>query len=227
MAYNYWTSNSVCRALACLAIIMATFLVCRRIISYRRHINDEFGHRRPILVSSSQNVSYTRGFYTPVKSTPILPSYNDQRRHSRSSSVKISDTRDFHVLTKSTVKTLKIPEHCRNVSNASCVPPPRKEPSTIKVLPKVLLSKEGANVIVEEDLGEKALRMKRGGQKARKPAKQARKRRNFNAKVKHKRNTRVRKCAMEGLDKKPATAIFNKKNKVSWPIASRFQRHAH
>jgi hypothetical protein len=88
--------------------------------------------RRPmILVSSSRNVSsYTRGFYAPVKSTPTIPSYNDQRGRNRpfqaSSSHNIPDTRDFYVSTKSTVKTLTIPEHGRNVSSTSRIPPPRR-----------------------------------------------------------------------------------------------------
>jgi len=90
-----------------------------------------------------------------------------------------------------------------------------------------LLSDEGENVSTEEDLREKARRMKRQGQEARNLAKQARKRRDFSAEAKHKRDARARECAMERLNKEAATAIFNKKNKVLWPIASRFQSHAY
>ncbi|KAN0124470.1 hypothetical protein V8E52_002119 [Russula decolorans] len=161
--------------------------------------------RRPmILVSSSRNVSsYTRGFYAPVKSTPTIPSYNDQRGRNRpfqaSSSHNIPDTRDFYVSTKSTVKTLTIPEHAgRNVSSTSRIPPPRAGgASSITVLSNVLLS--------EEDLREKARRMKREGQEARNLAKQARKRKDSSAEAMHKRNSRARECAM--------AAIFNQKNK--------------
>jgi hypothetical protein len=68
--------------------------------------------------------------------------------------------------------------------------------------------------------------MKREGQEARNLAKQACKRRDFRAEAMHKRNARARDCAMERLNKEAATAIFNQKNKVLWPIASRFQSHA-
>jgi hypothetical protein len=145
--------------LACLLVVV-TFLVCRRIISCCRHNNDEYGHRRPILVSSSRNVSYTRGFYAPVESTPTIPSYNDQHGRSRpfqaSSSHNIPDTRDFYVPTKSTVKTLTIPERGRNVSSTCRIPPPREGRSSITVLSNVLLSDEGDYVTAEEDLREKA-----------------------------------------------------------------------
>ncbi len=177
-------------------------------------------YARPILVSSSRNVSYTRRFYPPVKSTPPIPSYNDQRGHSRpfqvSSSHNIPDTRDFHVPTKSTVKTLTIPEHGRNVSSTRRIPPPREGPSSITVLSNVLLSDEGEYFTAEEpeDLREKARRMKREGKEAHNLAKQARKRRDFSAEAIHKRNARARECAMERLNKEAATAIFNQKNKV-------------
>jgi len=69
--------------------------------------------------------------------------------------------------------------------------------------------------------------MKREGQEAHNLAKQARKRRDFSAEAMHKRNARAREWAMEGLNKEAATAIFNQKNKVLWPIASRFQSHAY
>lgn len=251
-----------------LVVVLFIFHVCCRIISCCRHDNYEYDHRRPILVSSSRNVSYTQGFYAPVNSTPIIPSYNDQRGHSRpfqassshnipdtkgfyapvkstptipsyngqlgqslpfqaSSSHNIPDTRDFYAPTKSTVKTLTIPQHGRKVSSTGRIPPPREGPSSITVLSKVLLSEEGENVTVEEDLRKKALRMKREGQEARNLAKQARKRRDFSAEAMHKQNARVRDCAVDRLNKEAATAIFNQKNKVSWPIASRFQSHAY
>jgi hypothetical protein len=214
-----------------LVVVLFIFHVCCRIISCCRHDNYEYDHGRPILVSSSRNVSYTQGFYAPVNSTPIIPSYNDQRGHSHpfqaSSSHNIPDTRGFYAPTKSTVKTLTIPQHGRKVSSTSRIPPPREGPSSITVLSKVLLSEEGENVTVEEDLRKKALRMKREGQEARNLAKQARKRRDFSAEAMHKQNARVRDCAVERLNKEAATAIFNQKNKVSWPIASRFQNHAY
>jgi hypothetical protein len=78
-----------------------------------------------------------------------------------------------------------------------------------------------------EDLREKARRMKREGQEARNLAKQARKRRDFSAEARHKQDARVRECAVECLNKEAATAIFNQKNKVLWPIAPRFQSHAY
>ena len=188
-------------------------------------------HRSPILVSSSRNVSYTRGFYAPVKSTPTIPSYNDQRGRSRpfraSSSHNIPYTREFCVPTKSTIKTLTIPEHGRNVSSTSYIPPPREGPSSITVPTNVLLSDEGEYVTAKEDLREKARSMKRKGQEARNLAKQACKRSDFSAEAMHKQNARARDCAMERLNKEAATAIFNQKNKVLWPIASRFQSHAH
>ena len=216
--------------LACLLVVVA-FLVCRLIVSCWRHNNDGYGHRRPILVSSSRNVSYTRGFHAPVKSTPTIPSYNDQHGHSRpfraSSSHNIPDTRDFCVPTKSTVKTPTIPKHGRHVSRTSHIPPPREGPSSIAVLSNILLSDEGEYVTAEEDLREKARRMKREAQEAHKLAKQARKRRDFSAEAMHKQHARARDCAMERLNKAAAMAIFNQKNKVLWPIASRFQSHAH
>jgi hypothetical protein len=180
--------------------------------------------RRPILVTSSRNVSYTQGFYAPVrvKSTPTIPSYNDRRGHSRpfqaSSSHNIPYARDSHVPTKSTVKTPTVPEHGRNLSRTSRIPPPREGPSSLTVRSNVLLSKEGKY----EDLREKARRMKREGQEARNLAKQARKRRDSSAELEamHKQDARVRECAMERLNKEAATAIFNQKNKVLWPIAS-------
>jgi hypothetical protein len=217
--------------LACLVVVVI-FFICRRIISCCRcrQKNDEYDHRRPILVSSSRNVSYTRGFYAPVKSTPIIPSYNDQRGHSRpfqaSSSHNIPDTRDFYVPTKSTVKTLTIPEYGRNVSSTSRIPPPRQGPSSIKVLSNVLLSDEG-EYVTAEDLREKARRMKREAQEAHNLAKQARKRRDLSAEAMHKRNARARECAMKRLNKEAATSIFNQKNKVLWPIASRSQSHGY
>jgi hypothetical protein len=69
--------------------------------------------------------------------------------------------------------------------------------------------------------------MKREGQEAHNLAKQARKRRDFSAEAMHKRNARARDYAMERLNKEAATTIFNQKNKVLWPIASRFQSHAY
>lgn len=212
-------------------VVVVTFLVCRRIISCCRHNNDEYGHRRPILESSSRNISYTRGYYAPVKPTPILPSYNNQRDHSRllqaSSSHNIPATRDFYVPTKSTVKTLTIHKHGRNVTSTSRIPPPRKGRSSITVLSKALLSEEGENVSNKEDLREKALRMKREGQEALRLAKQAHRRRDFSAEAMHKQNARVLECAMERLNKEAAKAIFNQKNWVLWPIASRSQSHAY
>jgi hypothetical protein len=213
--------------LAYLVVAVVIFLVCCRIISCCRHKNDEYDHRHPILVSSSRNVSYTQGFYAPVKSPPILPSYNDQCGHSRpfqaSSSHNIPDTRGWYAPTKSTVKTPTIPEYGRNVASTSRIPPPRKGPSSTAALTKVLLSEEGENVIVGEDFREKARRMKREEQEARNLAKQAHKRRDFSAEAMHKQNARVLQCAMEQLNKKAATAIFNQKNRVLWPIASRIQ----
>lgn len=218
-------------AYAYLVVAVVIFLVCLRIISCRRHVNDEYGHRHPILVSSSRNVSYTQGFYAPVNSTPIIPTHNDQRGHSRpfqaSSSHNIPDTRDFYVPTRSTVKTLTVSQHGRKVSSTSRIPPPREGPSSITVLSKALLSEEGENVTVEEDLRKKALRLKREVQDARNLAKQARKRRDFSAEAKHKQNARVFECAVDRLNKEAATAIFNQKNKVLWPIASRSQSHTY
>lgn len=228
---NHLTRLAMYELLACLVVVVI-FFVCRCIISCCRcrDNSDEYGHRRPILVSSSRNVSYTRSFYAPVKSTPTIPSYNDQRGHSRpfqaSSSHNIPDTRDFYVPTKSTVKTLTIPEHGRNVSSTSRIPPPRQGPSSIKVLSNVLLSDEG-EYVTAEDLREKARRMKREGQEARNLAKQARKRRDLSAEAMHKRNARARDCAMERLNNEAATSIFNQKNKVLWPIASRSQSHGY
>jgi hypothetical protein len=94
-------------------------------------------------------------------------------------------------------------------------------------LSKALLSEEGENVTVEEDLRKKALRLKREVQDARNLAKQARKRRDFSAEAKHKQNARVFECAVDRLNKEAATAIFNQKNKVLWPIASRSQSHTY
>ena len=69
---------------------------------------------------------------------------------------------------------------------------------------------------------------KREEQEARSLAKQARQRRDFSAEARHKQDARVRKLAMERLNKEAATtAIFNKKNKVLWPITTRFQSHAY
>lgn len=247
---------------AALWAVVVVFLVCRRIISCCRHINDEYGHRSPILGSSSRNVSYTqgsyapvnstaptlpsyggwhdhsrpfqassshkipdtRGSYAPVKSTPTtLPSYNAWHGHSRplqaSSTYNIPDTRGVYVPTKSTVKTVTIPERGRNVSSTRRIPPPREGPSSITVLSKVLLSEDSENVTIEEGLREKARRMKREGEEARSLAKQARKRRDFTAEAKHKQVARVRESAMESLNKEAATAIFNQKNRVLWPIA--------
>jgi hypothetical protein len=208
--------------LACLGVVV-NFLVCRRIISCCRRNNDEYGHK-----TSYSSVIVTKrllGFYAPVKSTPTIPSYNDRHGHSRpfqaSSSHNIPDARDSYVPTKSTVKTLKVPEHGRNLSRTSRIPPPREAPPSITVRFNVLLSEEGEY----EDLREKARRMKREGQEARNLAKQARKRRDFSAEAMHKQDARVRECAMEHLNKEAATAIFNQKNKVLWPIASRFQCH--
>jgi hypothetical protein len=212
-------------------LAVVVFLVCRRIISCCRHINDEFGHRHPILVSSSRNVSYTQSFYAPVNPTPIIPTYNDQRGHSRpfqaSSSHNIPDTRNSNVPTKSTAKTLTISQHGRKVSSTSRVPPPREGPSSIAVLSKALLSEESENVTVGEDLRKKALRLKREGHEAHNLARQARKRRDFSAEAKHKKNARVLDRAAEGLNKEAATAIFNQKNKVLWTIAPRFQGHTY
>jgi hypothetical protein len=215
-------------------VVVAIFLVCHRIVSCcKRRNNDGYGYRHPILASSSRNVSYTRGFHAPVKSAPIIPSYNDQCGHSRplqaSPSHNIPDTRGFYVPTKATVKTLTIPERGRNVPSTSRIPPPREGPSSITVLSKVLLSEEGQYVTVEEPEGrrEKARRMKREGEKARKLAKQARKRRDFSAEAVHKRDARVHECVMERLNNEAATAIFNQKNKVLWPIASRLQSCAY
>jgi hypothetical protein len=214
-------------------VAVVILLVCHRIISScRRHNDDGYGYTRPILVSSSRKVSYTQGFYAPVKSAPTIPSYNDQRGHSRplqaSSSHNIPDTRDFYAPTKSTVKTLTVPEHGCNLSRTSRIPPPREGPSSITVLSKVLLSEEGEYVTVEEPEGrrEKARRMKREGEKALKLAKQARKRRDFSAEAVHKRDARVRECAMERLNNEAATAIFNQKNKVLWP-SHRLQSYAY
>ncbi|KAF8502090.1 hypothetical protein F5888DRAFT_1669163 [Russula emetica] len=204
--------------LACLVVVAIFSVVCRLIISCCRQNNDEYDYGHPILVSSSRNVSYTQGFYAPVKSTPTIPSYNDQRSYSRpfqpSSSHNIPDIRNSYVPTKPTVKTLTIPEHGRNVSSStSRIPPPREGPSSIRVLSNVLLSEEGENVPVEEDLREKARRMKREMQEALNLAKQARKRRDFRAEAKHKQAARVRECTMERLNKEAATTIFNQKNK--------------
>ena len=211
-------------------VVVVIFLVCHRIVSCcKRRNNDVYGYRRPILASSSRNVSYTQGFYAPVKSAPIIPSYNDQCRHSRplqaSSSHNIPATRRFYVPTKATVKTFTIPDRGRNVPGTSRIPSPHEGPSSITVLSKVLLSEEGQYVTVEEPEGrrEKARRMKREGEKARKLAKQARKRRDFSAEAVHKQDARVRECLMERLNNDAATAIFNQKNKVLWPIASRLQ----
>jgi hypothetical protein len=202
--------------LACLVVVVI-FLVCRRIISCCRHNNNEYGHG-PILVSSSRNISYTQGFYAPVKSTPIIPSYNVQRGQSHpfqaSPSHNIPDTRNSYVPTKSTVKTLTVPQYGRNVSSTRRIPPPREGPSSIRILSNVLLSEEGENATVGEDLREKARRMLRSVQEARNLAKQARKRRNFSAEARHKQDARVRECAMERLNKEAATTIFNQKNKV-------------
>jgi hypothetical protein len=123
--------------------------------------------------------------------------------------------------------TLTIPKHGRNVSSASRIPPPREGPSSITVLFNVLLSDEGKYVTAEEDLREKVRRMKRKGQEARNLAKQVRKRRDFSAGAMHIQNARARECATEHLNKEVATTIFNQKNKVLWPIALRFQSHAH
>ena len=240
--------------LACLVVVVILF-VCRRIISWCRHCNDEYDRRRPILVSSSRNVSYTQGFYAPVKSTPTIPSYNGHTRpfqassshnipdtqgfyapvkstptipgyngHTRpfqaSSSHNIPDTRDFYVPTKSTVKTLTISKH------VSSIPPPRAGPSSVKVQSNALLSEEG-EYITHEERRQNARRMKREEQEALSLAKQARQRRDFSAEARHKQDARVRKFAMERLNKEAATAIFNQKNKVLWPIATRFQSHAY
>ena len=214
-----------------LVVVVAIFLVCRRIISCCRRVNDEYRRRHPILVSSSRHVSYTQSYYAPVNSTPILPSYNDQRGHSRpfqaSSSYNIPDTRNSYVPTKSTVKTPTISQHGRKVSSTSRIPPPREGPSSITVLSQALLSEEGENVTVGEDLRKKALRMKREVQEAKNLAKQARKRRDFSAEAKHKQNARVVECAIQRLNKEAATAIFDQKNRVLWPIASRFQSHTY
>jgi hypothetical protein len=212
-------------------LVVVIFLVCRRIISYCRRVNDEYGHRHPILVSSSRRVSYTQGFYAPVNSTPIIPTHNDQRGQSRpfqaSSSHNIPDTRNFYVPTKSTVKTPTISQHGRKVPSTSRIPPPREGPSSITVLSKALLSEEVENVTVVEDLRKKALRMKREVQDVNNLAKQARKRRDFSAEAKHKQNARAREIVIERLNKEAATAIFDQKNKVLWPIASRFQSHTY
>lgn len=205
--------------------VVVIFLICRRIISCCRDCNDEYDRRRPILVSSSRNVSYT---HAPIKSIPAIPSYNDRSGHSRpfqpSSSHNIPDTRVYYAPTKSTVKTLTIPKHGRNVSSTSRIPPPRAGPSSVKVLSNALLSEEG-EYVTDEYLREKARRMMREEKEALNLARQARQRRDFCAEARHKQDARVRKCAMESLNKAAATAIFNQKNKVLCPIVSRFQTH--
>jgi hypothetical protein len=209
--------------LSCLVVgvvAIFVFVVCCSIISCCRDNNDECDQRRPILVSSSRNVSYTQGFYAPVNSTPTIPSYNDRLLgHSRpfqaSSSHNIPDTRDFYVPTNSAVKTLTIPQHGRNVSSTGCIiAPPREGPSLVTALSNILLSEEGENVTDEEGLREKAQRMMRGMHEALNLAKQARKRRDFSAEVMHKQDARVLECAMERLNEEAAKAIFNQKNKV-------------
>jgi len=157
-------------------------------------------------VSSSRNVSYTQGFYAPVKSTPTIPSYNDRRGHSRPFQASSS----HNIPAKSTVKTLTVPEYGRIVSNTSRIPPPREGPSSITALSNVLLSEEGGY----EGLRENARRMNREMQEALNRAKQARRRRDFSAEAKHKQDARVRERAMERLNKEAATAIFDQKNKV-------------
>jgi len=94
-----------------------------------------------------------------------------------------------------------------------------------------LLSEESENVNIdsgiEEDLRQKARRMKREGDEARNLAKQAHKRRDFAAEARHKHVARARECAMERLNEEAATAIFNQKNRVLWPIAQIFESHAY
>ena len=217
---NLLTQFAMDELLACLVVVVILF-VCRRIISCCRHFNDEYDRRRPILVSSSRNVSYTQGFHAPVRSTPTIPGYNGHSRpFQASSSHNIPDTRDFYVPTKSTVKTLTIPKH------VSSIPPPRAGPSSVKVQSSVLLSEEG-EYITHEERRQNARHMKREEQEALSLAKQARQRRDFSAEARHKQDARVRKFAMEHLNKEAATAIFNQKNKVLWPIATRFQNHAY
>jgi hypothetical protein len=143
------------------------------------------------------------GFYPPANSTPTIPSYNDwllghSRPFQTSSSHNIPNTRNFYVPTKSTVKTLTIPQHGRKVSSTSRIAPPR----------------EGENVADKESLREKARRMMRGMREALNLAKQARKRRDSSAEVMHKQDARVLECAMERLNEEAAKAIFNQKNKV-------------
>ena len=207
--------------------VVVIFLICRRIISCCRNCNDEYDRRRPILVSSSRNVSYIQGSCAPIKSISTVPSYNDRSGHSRpfqpSSSHNIPDTQ-YYAPTKSTVKTLTISKHGRNVSSTSRIPPPRAGPSSVKVLSNALLSEEG-EYVTDEYLREKARRMMREEKEALNLARQARQRRDFSAAARHKQDARVRKCAMESLNKAAATAIFNQKNKVLWPILSIFQSH--
>jgi hypothetical protein len=65
--------------------------------------------------------------------------------------------------------------------------------------------------------------MKREEQEASKRAKQARKKRDYNAEDAHERDAMVHKRAMEYLNNEAAKVISRQKNEVPWPIEARCQ----
>lgn len=97
--------------------------------------------------------------------------------------------------------------------------------SSLVILPNVAVVSPDYDTA--DDLREKARHMKREEQEAYKRAKDARKKRDYNAEGAHKRDAMRHKRAMEYLNNEAAKVIFRQKNEVSWPIAPRCQVRAY